>query len=48
MKYIRPILFYMMLVLGLMAFIKGFILYLWPRGPQPDRIGFMVYEKTFE
>lgn len=45
MSTLRPILFYLMLVIGILSLFTGLVLYAWPHGPQAGRIVFLGMTK---
>jgi len=42
---LRAVIFYLMVILGLVVLVTGLILYVWPRGPQSGRIEFLSLRK---
>ena len=43
---VRAVLFYSMLVLGLLSLASGFILYFWPHGPRSGQLIFLGLNKS--
>ena len=42
---LRVVIFYLLIILGLIVLVTGLILYMWPRGPQSGKIDFLSLRK---